>query len=212
MKKLLLSIVIIATSLSIHAQSEKFYKAMTANLVKMDSAKTADDFLSIAASFERIANAEKNQWLAFYYAAHTQVLYGFVKGDAEAYDNIADKAAELLSKADSLQKDNSEISCVRSQIATLHLLTNPYQRYMEYGPLTGQAIEAAMKQDPTNPRPYFLQGQALKNTPEQFGGGCGTAKPILEKAIELYKAFKPASELHPTWGRKQTQDVLDGCK
>ncbi len=212
MKKLLLSIAIIAFAFSANAQSEKFTKAMQANLTKLDSAKAADDFLAVSSSFERIANAEKNQWLAYYYAAQTQVIYGFIKADAEAYDNIADKAAELLSKADSLQKDNSEISAVRSQIATLHLLTNPYQRYMEYGPISNQAIEAAMKQDPTNPRPYYLQGQVLKNTPEQFGGGCSVAKPILEKAMKLYNEFKPASELHPTWGKKQTQDLLDSCK
>ncbi|MEP6676700.1 MAG: hypothetical protein ABJA78_16185 [Ferruginibacter sp.] len=212
MKKIFFSFVMIIAAFSSSAQSEKFTKAMLANITKLDSAKTADEYLSVAAGFERIANAEKNQWLAYYYAAYGQALYGFVKQNTESYDNIADKAAALLNSADSLQKDNSEISCVKSMIATLHLLVNPYQRYMEYGPISTQALDLAKKQDPTNPRPYYLTGQTLKNTPEQFGGGCKTAKPVLEQAIQLYDAFKPVSEIYPHWGRKTTEDNLAACK
>ena len=212
MKKIMISFALLIAVLAVNAQSEKYTKAMLSNIAKLDSAKTADDFLSVSASFERIGNAEKNQWLPFYYAAYSQVIFGFVKASADAYDNIAEKATILLNSADSLQKDNCEISCVKNMIATLHMLVNPYQRYMEYGPLATQALDLAKKQDPTNPRPYHLEGQSLKNTPEQFGGGCKTAKPVLEKAIKLFDAFKPASELHPTWGRARTEQLLADCK
>jgi hypothetical protein len=211
MKKIVLSITLAALAFTVNAQSEKYVKAMTANIAKIDSAKTADDFLSISAGFERIANAEKNQWLPYYYAAYTQVMHGFVKQETNAYDNIADKATALLDKADSLQKDNSEISCIKSLVATLHMLVNPYQRYMEYGAVVNQSLEDAKSQDPTNPRPFFLQAQNLKNTPEQFGGGCATAKPLAEQALKLYDAFKPASEIAPNWGRKRTQECVDAC-
>ena len=211
MKKVILSIIIAAAAFNVNAQSEKYTKAMAATIVKLDSARTADDFMAVSAGFERIANAEKNQWLPFYYSAYTQVIYGLVKQETDAYDNIGDKATALLDKADSLQKDNSEISCIKSLVATLHMLVNPYQRYMEYGAVANQSLEDAKKQDPANPRPYFLQAQNLKNTPEQFGGGCKTAKPIAEQAIQLYDAFKPASEISPKWGRKQTQEIVDAC-
>jgi monomeric isocitrate dehydrogenase len=95
---------IIAVSFSVNAQNEKFTKAMAAILQSWTVAKSADDFLSISASFERIGNAEKNHGLAFYYAAYTQVIYGFVKQDAELYDNIAEKAETLLNRPIRLRK------------------------------------------------------------------------------------------------------------
>lgn len=211
MKKLMLALFALSFMFAANAQSEKYIKAMSANISKIDSAKTPDDFLSLSASFERIANAEKNQWLAYYYASYMQVIHGLMKQDAAAYDNIADKANALLNKADSLQKDNSEISCIKNLIATLHMLVNPYQRYQEYGPQAAEALDNAKKQDPANPRPYYLEAQSLKNTPAQFGGGCGTAKPVAEQAMKLYEAFKPASEIHPNWGKRQTQECIDSC-
>jgi hypothetical protein len=212
MKKIIFSIVCIAAVLSTTAQSEKYQKAMAANLAKMETAKSAMDFQALSAGFERIANAEKNQWLAYYYAAQTQILNGFMQKETAGNDAIADKAEALINLADSLQKNNSEISCLRSMTGTLRMLVNPMQRYMQFAQQINGSMEMAKKQDPSNPRPYYLQGQNLKNTPEQFGGGCKTAKPILEQAIKLYEAFKPASQLHPAWGKPQTEELLAACK
>ncbi len=212
MKKLLVSVSVTLLSLVVTAQSEKYQKAMGANLIKMDSAKTPLDFQTLSANFERIAAAEKNQWLAYYYAAETQVLYGFFLNTPAGNDAIADKAEQLLNKADSLQKDNSEISCVRSMIGTLRMLVNPMQRYMQFAQAIEGSVEAAKRQDPSNPRPYYLKGQNLKSTPPQFGGGCKTAKPELDQAMKLFAAFKPASPLHPVWGKQQTEQLLAGCQ
>jgi hypothetical protein len=212
MKKIILLFVCIAAIFNATAQSEKYQKAMAANLAKMGTAKTALDYQTLSAGFERIATAEKDQWLAYYYAAQTQILNGFMQTEVAGNDAIADKAEALMNKADSLQKDNSEISCLRSMAGTLRMLVNPMQRYMQYAKQINGSMEIAKKQDPSNPRPYYLQGQNLKNTPEQFGGGCKTAKPIMEQAIKLYEAFKPASPLHPNWGKAQTAELLATCK
>jgi hypothetical protein len=212
MKKIVFSLAMIATAFGAAAQSEKYQKAMAANLAKMATAASSADFQSLSAGFERIAVAEKDQWLAYYYAAETQILNGLMQKEMTGNDAIADKAEALMNIADSLQKNNSEVSCLRSMIGTLRMLVNPMQRYMQFAQQINGSLETAKKQDPSNPRPYYLQGQNLKNTPEQFGGGCKTAKPILEQAISLYGAFKPASPLHPSWGKEQTAELLAQCK
>ena len=130
-------------------------------------------------------------------------------GNNDAY---AAKAEQLLTKADGMQPNNSEISTIKAMIATLRMLVNPQQRWQQYGAVIQQELDNAKKQDPTNPRPYYLQGQNLRNTPEQFGGGCSTAKPVLEEAIKKYEAFKPASSISPNWGKSQVEKVLAGCK
>lgn len=195
------------------AQSEKFTMAMKKNLAVMDSSfRNPADLLKLANNFERIATAEKSQWQPYYYAAYCQVMNGFMEQDKDKVDAIADKATDLIAAADSLMPGNSEISCIKSMIATCHIMVNPMQRWQEYGQKSTSYMEAAMKQDPSNPRPYYLKGQTLKNTPENFGGGCNTAKPALATAMEKFNAFKLTNEFNPNWGKEITQRLLASCK
>lgn len=195
------------------AQSEKFTAAMKTNLAAMDTAfKTPANLLTLSNNFERIASAEKTQWLPYYYAAFCQVNYGFMQQDKDKTDGYADKASLLIAKADSLSPNNSEISCIKSMVASCHMMVNPQQRWQEYGAESSSNMQDAMKQDPTNPRPYYLKGQGLKYTPESFGGGCKTAKPALEIAQVKYEAFKPASDISPNWGKGLVAKLLEECK
>jgi hypothetical protein len=213
MKKVIFSLVILffVSSASV-AQSDKYVAAMQKNIAAIDTSfKTPANLLTLANNFERIAAAEKNQWLAYYYAAFCQVNYGFMEQDKDKVDGYADKATDLINIADSLMPNNSEISCIKSMIASCHMMVNPMQRWQEYGAESNGNMEKAMQQDPTNPRPYYLKGQSLKYTPEQFGGGCGTAKPELQTALEKFNLFKPASELHPNWGKQRVEMLIQEC-
>lgn len=213
MKKLLLSAIILFITVAVFAQNEKFTVAMKKNLAAMDTSfKNPANLLAVANTFERVASVEKNQWLPYYYAALCQVNYGFLEQDKSKVDGYADKATLLISKADSLSPNNSEISCVKSMIASCHMMVDPMQRWQEYGQESSTNMDAAMQQDPNNPRPYFLKGQGLKYTPEQFGGGCTTAKPQLQIALDKYAAFKPASEISPNWGKERVEMLIKECK
>ncbi len=213
MKKLFLSTMVLFIAVIASAQSEKYIAAMKKNLSVIDSSfKNPPDLLTLSNSFERIGAAEKTQWLPYYYAAFCQVNYGFTIHDKDKIDGFADRAAVLIAKADSLSPNNSEISCIKSMIASCHMMVNPQQRWQEYGPASSSNIEAAMQQDPANPRPYYLKGQGLVYTPEQFGGGCKTAKPVLETAMDKYGSFKPASDINPNWGKPQVENLLKGCQ
>ena len=213
MKKLFLSCIIVLITVVSFAQSEKFTAAMKTNLAAMDSAfKNPANLLTLSNNFERIATAEKTQWLPYYYAAFCQVNYGFMLQDKDKIDGFADKASLLIAKADSLAPNNSEISCIKSMIASCHMMVNPQQRWQDYGAESSSNMQDAMKQDPTNPRPYFLKGQGLKYTPESFGGGCKTAKPALEIAQAKYETFKPANEISPNWGKELVTKLIQDCK
>ena len=213
MKKLFLLAAVSFLATATFAQSEKYLANMKSNIAAIDSSfKNPQNLLDLANKFERIATAEKTQWLAYYYAALCQVNYSYMEQDKTKIDAIADKATELIDKADALQSNNSEISCIKSMIASSHMMVNPMQRFMEYGQEAQSFIDAATKQDPTNPRPEYLKGQGLKYTPEQFGGGCATAKPVLQSSLAKYGTFKPASEIHPSWGKQRVELLISECK
>lgn len=213
MKKLFLLAAVSFLSAATFAQSEKYLATMKSNIEAIDAAfKNPVSLLDLANKFERIASAEKTQWLPYYYAALCQVNYSYMEQDKTKIDAIADKATEWIDKADALQPNNSEISCLKSMIASAHMMVNPMQRFMEYGQEAQVFIDAAMQQDPANPRPEYLKGQSLKYTPEQFGGGCANAKPVLQSSLDKYNKFNPASDIHPNWGKQRVEVLIGECK
>ena len=191
------------------SQNEKFNAAMGSTLEQMQAAKTPEETAAVAAKFERIGDAEKTQWLPYYYAA---LIKGRMAFEAKDKDQAADEATALLDKAAALEKENSEIFCVRATICYAHMMVDPMTRWMQYGADATKNLDASKKADATNPRPYILQATSLKNTPEQFGGGCAIAKPIAEKAAKMLSEFKPASPLHPNWGKESVDGILESCK
>lgn len=213
MKKLIIFSITCLFGHLVKAQSAKFAPVMKANIMAIDTSfRNPENLLVLANTFERIASAEKSQWLPYYYAALMQVNYTFVTADRSKTDMITEKAEALINKADSLSPANSEISTVRSMIASSRLMVDPMTRYMEYGPISAKELELAIVQDPSNPRPLYLKGQGLKYTPEQFGGGCKSALPFLEQSLEKYQTFKPSSDLHPNWGMERVKMLAEDCK
>lgn len=209
MKKTILSATIICLCITAFAQSDKYAGAMKKNISMLDSAMQKGNAKELANNFERIGDAEKLQWLPYYYAAYCNVISTYTEKDKTKNDAIADKAEELIIKAEGLAgKENSEIAVIKSMIASAHMMVDPQSRYMQYGATSASNIEKAKALDPSNPRPVYLEGQAKLYTPEAFGGGKDVAKPLFEKALAMFDAFKPASELHPTWGKSATQYFL----
>ena len=205
MKKLLLSFCLIFSSVVLFAQSDKYMPSMKKNIDLLDSAVRNGTVKELANNFERIGDAEKNQWLPYYYASYCTVMSAFLDKDKTKSDAIADKAEELIGKAETIAgAENSETHVIRSMIASAHMMVDPQTRWMQYGKVSSENIQKAKELDPTNPRPVYLEGQAKFYTPEAFGGGKAPAKELFEKAIVMFDAFKPQTALHPAWGKAST--------
>ncbi|MBL7737867.1 MAG: hypothetical protein JNK14_01525 [Chitinophagaceae bacterium] len=195
------------------AQSEKYVKAMEKLVPSIDTLWNADQLKDLSNSFERIADAEKTQWLPYYYAALARVNAGYAimmtgATGADKTDPEGNKAQELITKAEALSQNNSEIFIVKKLIATLMMIGDPMNRYMTYGPAAGEALETAKKLNPENPRVYLQEGADKINTPEQYGGNKEEGKKLIEEAMKKFESFKPESAIHPNWGRGQAQYYL----
>lgn len=211
--KTILSFCFLALSVTAFSQSDKYVSAMKKNIGMIDSAIARNNTAELANTFQRIGDAEKNQWLPYYYAAYMTAFQALTTQDASKKDEIADKAQGLLDKAqDILGKENSEIYVIKSMIATAHMTVDPQGRYMTYGPAISEAIKKAETLDPTNPRPVLLEAQNLFYTPEAFGGGKAAAKPLFEKAQGLFDNFKPETDLSPNWGRSNITYFMQNYK
>jgi hypothetical protein len=208
MKSFIFSLLLFGSQVA-SAQSDKYAAAMEKTFHLFDTAKTTAELLSVANTFERIAEAEKTQWLPYYYA-------GLALSTAGWNDPKMDKDANstrintLCDKAEALDK-NSEIYVLRNMSATQQMMVDPQTRWQTYGMQAGKDLEIATQLNPDNPRIYYLKGESLINTPVAFGGGKDKAKPMFEKAIELFKTEKP-KPMWPNWGRERAEEELAKCQ
>ena len=210
MKKILFLLLALSCT-QLFAQNAKFTTAMKSALLELKSASTPDAMVAVEAKFERIGDAEKTEWLPYYYAGTLKARLSMQHAGGDP-DKLADDADALAAKADSISPKNSEIYCLKSMVATSKLLVDPQTRWMKYGAESNKALETAKRYDSTNPRPFVLQAIGLKNMPEQFGGGCAKAKPLAVKAAKMLAEFKPVSEISPIWGKETVDGILEDCK
>lgn len=212
MKSFLLFLISLST-LFAEAQDRNIEAIMLKNISNMDSCfHKTESTVCLAKRFEQIANLEKGNWLPLYYASYCYSISAYMQQDPLKIDETLDRADSLLNLTIDYVKSNSEISCLRSLIASARIIVNPMQRGMKYGQLVSQMIEKAKKEDPSNPRPYYLQALSLMYTPEQYGGGCNNARPLLKIAIDKFNKFIPESKIHPTWGKEKAIQLLKRCK
>ena len=211
--KLLFTILAFTLFLGVsHADDSKYESAMKKNLAKIDSAKSVNDLLETANAFERIALAEKDKWLPYYYASMVYTLASFSDTISEKKDGYLDKSDSFIAIADSLQPDNSEIYTMKGMIAQARMQIDPMNRWQKYGATSTQNFQKAVQLDTLNPRPEYLIGIGTYYTPEQFGGGPQNAKPILERSLAKYEKFVPENELMPNWGKTSVENLLSQIK
>ena len=208
-KTLLTFALLIGLGLASRAQSDKYTQAMQKNIALLDSAKTMDQLAGLAGSFDRIGDAEKTQWLPYYYAALAQTWIGWMP-DTKDKDANSQKINAYLAKAEAIQK-NAETYAVENMSATQQMLVDPQSRWMTNGKDASEALQKGLAADPNNPRLYYLQGMSLFNTPTQFGGGKDKAKPLFEKSVALFKSAQP-QPLFPHWGQMQAETMLAQCQ
>jgi hypothetical protein len=208
MKKIITALSLL-TTVCVSAQSDKYVQAMKTNLAKFDSVKTTSDYQGLAATFERIGDAEKTQWLPYYYAGLALTTAVWMDQNIDK-DANAEKIKSVCTKAEAIEK-NAEILTIRNMAATQQMMVDPQSRWMSYGQEASSYLQKGMQMDPNNPRLYYLQAMSVFGTPEQFGGGKAKAKPIFEKAVALFKTENP-KPLYPHWGQKEAEGKLAECQ
>lgn len=212
MKALLIAIMLF-TSATCFSQDKSYNTTMKANIAKMDSVKTKNEMLALSNTFEHIAKTEKNKWQPYYYAALQQILrcYQMEGDELDNLDLELDRADALLASAEVLTPNNSEITCLKSMSTAGRIMKSHMLRGATYGPKSTNLAKEAISQNGNNPRAYFMLAQCTFNTPSLFGGGKGKAKPTFQKSIELFKTFKPETELDPIWGMDMAESLLKQC-
>jgi hypothetical protein len=206
--KLLISLLLVFLFIGSSFAQDRYETGMKSTLAKMEDCKTPNDYLKVANGFERIAAAEKDKWLPYYWGALNCVLASYGDSSTTRKDLYLDRADKYINKADSLEPDNSEIFTLKGMIAQARMQVDPMNRWQKYGAEANKFFTKAIQADTLNPRPEYLIGVGLYYTPAQFGGGPQAAKPILEKSLAKFNQFVSKDDLLPHWGKEQVEQYL----
>jgi len=209
MKRIALTLSTLLINLTIlFAQSPNYAKAMEGLVTEIQSTRFGTTLLPQANKMERIAAAEKTEWLPNYWVAYCYMTESYVEKDDDKRDLLLDKADSFIEKVEKMSVKHDEIEVLKANVANARMAVSPSFRWMKYGSVVEKAIGNAKKINAQNPRIMLLEAQGVFYTPEIFGGGKAKSKPMFEKAIEQFATFKPASTLHPNWGEATAKWTL----
>lgn len=200
---------LITLCLSVKGQEDRYTAAMQSAIELLDQASDATAYTESAMRFERIASAEKNRWMPYYYASYSLVIMSFDESDGEQKDLILDRAQDLLDRAMELEAEESELHVLQALLYPSRIMVDPMGRGMLYIEKVFASLEKAKSLNPENPRIYFLEGVNKLNLPASMGGGLDVARPILEEALIKFRNFSNPDPLWPSWGEDATGAELD---
>jgi hypothetical protein len=211
MKKIILAG---ALALSVMSASAQDYKDVLAKTFwAFDTTQGMDAKVEESNKLSRIAKKWDNEWTAHYYLAFSKAILSYLEKDAtkrDAYLDDADKEREETVSI--LKKETDETYVLGALIANMRLAVDPMNRWMKYGKIFSDDLEAAKDLNPDNPRMYYLQGTSKLYTPKAYGGGKKIAMPYFEKAEGLFAKETDSDIMKPSWGKRMNAYHLNECR
>ncbi len=192
---------------TINAQSS--YEKGMSKAFELWKAKTPDEAINL---FERIAKAEKENWLPYYYAAQVHITTTFNTKDAEVIESRLKKAQEYLNEAKTLSKENAEILIMEALLNTAYVAYNPSVYAMTLSGKVEELYQKAKALEPNNPRAMLYHAEWKMGGAKFFGKDPKAFCPEVEKAILYFEKETVKTPFYPKWGKNQVKRVQQNCK
>lgn len=164
-----------------------------------------------SAMFERIASAEKDNWLPNYYVALINTIDAFQTKDKNQITGLLLKAQTALDTETAKRADNSELLVVQAMINTAWIVADPMTNGMKLSAKTVEIYNKAIALDPKNPRAVFGKAEFEIGGARYFGGDTKPMCEQINKSIELFATFKPETTFHPKWGLERAVEAQKEC-
>lgn len=162
--------------------------------------------------FERIAAAEKTNWLPNYYVALVNTTTAFRTKDKDQMNLLLSKAQNSLDTEISRNPNNAELLVMQAMIHTAWIAFDPMTNGQK---LSGKVMELYGKAQaiaPENPRVVFGKAEFEIGAAQFWGTDTKPMCAQIEKAIGLFATFKPETPFSPKWGLDRATEALYKCK
>ena len=206
--KNLVALFVLLLQLPLQAQSPNQSKVLESAVMQFNQANNPSSYKQLYLQFEQLYSVDKTNWLIPYYAGMTKSIMCLLKmGDRDA---LANDALLWVARAKAIEV-NDEIYCAESLAYTAKMSVNPALRWFTYEGKIKNTLSLAKKLNPSNPRAYILEANIQQKLPFIFGGGCKSAKPLIQKAELFISNQNRANSIEPSWGIQSLVKLKKAC-
>jgi hypothetical protein len=206
--KNLVVLFVLLLQLPLQAQSPNQAKVLESAVMQFNQANNPSSYKQLYLQFEQLYSVDKTNWLIPYYAGMTKSIMCLLKmGDRDA---LANDALLWVARAKAIEV-NDEIYCAESLAYTAKMSVNPALRWFTYEGKIKNTLSLAKKLNPSNPRAYVLEANIQQKLPFIFGGGCKSAKPLIQKAELFISNQNRANSIEPSWGIQSLIKLKKAC-
>lgn len=167
-----------------------------------------NDFDAAANLFERIAQAEPDNWLPPFYVAQLHVFASFNEKDVDRLIPHLEKAQDFINDARAISKDNAEILVMEAQLLTAWIVYDGQKYGMKYSGKISELYSKAQQLAPENPRVILGKAEWDMGAAKWFGKSTKPYCKDLKRAQELFATFTPEGEFYPQGGEDRVEKVL----
>jgi hypothetical protein len=206
--KNLVVLFVLLLQLPLQAQPPNQSKVLESAVMQFNQANNPNSYKQLYLQFEQLYSVDKTNWLIPYYAGMTKSIMCLLKmGDRDA---LANDALLWVARAKAIEV-NDEIYCAESLAYTAKMSVNPALRWFTYEGKIKNTLSLAKKLNPSNPRAYILEANIQQKLPFIFGGGCKSAKPLIQKAELFISNQNRANSIEPSWGIQSLVKLKKAC-
>ncbi|PKP26338.1 MAG: hypothetical protein CVU03_03665 [Bacteroidetes bacterium HGW-Bacteroidetes-2] len=207
MEKVLLILALTISSIAMMAQSN-YEQGMQKAFQHWEEGNITE----ATALFERIASAEKDNWLPNYYVALVNTTTAFQTKDNKQVSALLAKAQAALDYE--LDKDpyNVELMVMQAMIHTAWIAHDPMTNGQRLSGTVMQIYGQAESIAPENPRVVLNKAEFEMGSARFFGTDTTPICLQIEKAVQLFDTFKPETPFHPNWGKDRAMQQVNECK
>jgi hypothetical protein len=193
------------------AEAQTLEGSLQETYTRFTAAHDMGAWMDAANRFALIATRWNQEWAANYYAAYAKAYVSLQETDPKRKDALLDEADSFVAKMNALNAASDESLVLGAYLAYARFSVDPRNRWQTYLKKMNEDLDKAKKVNPNNPRVYLLQAIPIFNKPKAYGGGPDKAKPVFEKARDLFAGQDTSSILKPYWGALENADYLGKC-
>ncbi|TYP98081.1 hypothetical protein C7447_103251 [Tenacibaculum adriaticum] len=160
--------------------------------------------------FERIAKAEKEEWLPAYYVATIEILASFGLKDEAVLNLKLKKAQEFLEEAKSISTNNPEIIINQALLNTAYIAFDGQKYGMTLSGKNAALYQQALELAPNNPRVVLGKAEWDMGSARFFGQSTEVYCKDVARALELFKT-EELPKFYPNYGAKRAEEILKQC-